>query len=255
MPAHKSVPKTSAKAAASQNNGSRPRGRPRREIDLEAVADTAARLFNEQGYDAVSIEAVAEELSVSRATLYRTVPAKEDLLGMVLERSTAEVHLLAETVLADSTDPREALFGLIRVQVHAAIRMRNYLSVFFGGTGLPPDTYARWRKWAREYEELWVQAVRQAMDADVLEPGDPKLTARLLLGMIMWISRWYSPSQNLTGDEIADAAIKLVRRGTLSGATPTESEPAGSMDSAPRPDGSTQVGPWGFAPPLFSDRP
>jgi AcrR family transcriptional regulator len=210
--------------------GRRPRGRPRREIDLKAVVDAAAQLFNEKGYDAVSIEAVAERLTVSRATLYRTVPTKEELLGMVLERSTADVRQLALDALARAADPQEALFGLIRMQVDAAIRLRDYLSVFFGGAGLPPDIYARWRVWAREYETLWVRAVGQAMDTGVLEVGDPKLTARLLLGMILWISRWYHPSQNLTADDITDAAIKLIRR-----AVPTDAWPMSVL------------------PPVFSD--
>ncbi|WP_084531393.1 TetR/AcrR family transcriptional regulator [Nocardia miyunensis] len=234
MPARKNAQETAAQAPAPRANGARPRGRPRREIDLTAVADVAAKLFNEQGYDAVSIEAVAEELSVSRATLYRTVPTKEDLLGMVLESSTAEVHQLAIEALEAAADPSEALFGLIRMQIAAAIRLRDYLSVFFGGAGLPPDTYARWRVWARDYEDLWVQAVSQAMDAGVLEPDDPKLTTRLMLGMIMWICRWYHPSQNVSADEIADSAIKLIRRASA----PNAEEPA----------------PWVPLPPVFSDR-
>jgi AcrR family transcriptional regulator len=234
VPARKNLLETATEAAASRTNGSRPRGRPRRDIDLTAVSDVAAQLFNEKGYDAVSIEAVAEALSVSRATLYRTVPTKEDLLGMVLERSIAEVRQLALDVLSRTSDRREALFGLIRMQVDAAIRLRDYLSVFFGGAGLPPDTYARWRTWAREYEDLWVQTVGEAMDAGVLDTADPKVTARLLLGMIMWISRWYHPVQGLTADEIADAAIKLVRH-----------------DSAPN---SMTPAPWMPTPPVFSDR-
>jgi AcrR family transcriptional regulator len=234
VPARKNALETATEAAVSRANGSRPRGRPRRDIDLSAVSDVAAQLFNEKGYDAVSVEAVAEALSVSRATLYRTVPTKEDLLGMVLERSIAEVHQLAVAALTNAADPREALFGLIRMQVDAAIRLRDYLSVFFGGAGLPPDTYARWQTWARDYEALWVQTVREAMDAGVLDSGDPKVTARLLLGMIMWISRWYHPSQHLTADEIADAAIKLIRHSSAADAAPAAA--------------------WIAAPPLFSDR-
>ncbi|MGQ4600632.1 TetR/AcrR family transcriptional regulator [Nocardia sp. R16R-3T] len=191
---------------------SRGRGRPRKQIDLSAVADAAALLFNEEGYDAVSIEAVAEELSVSRATLYRAVSTKEGLLGLLFERSTDDLYRTASDVLSSTKDPSEALFGLIRVQVHAAIRMRSYLSVFFGGAGLPPDAYARWRKWSRKYEAVWAKAVRQAMDAGVLEPGDPKVTTRLLLGMVIWVSRWYNPALDTTPDQIADEAIRLIRR-------------------------------------------
>jgi AcrR family transcriptional regulator len=189
---------------------SRSRGRPKKEIDLDAAADAAAALFAEGGYDAVSIEAVAERLAVSRATLYRTVPSKEDLLGILFERTTSELYATARALVEETPDPAEALFGLVRVHVAAAIRMRRYLAVFFGGAGLPPEVYARWQRWSRDYEKLWLKVVQQAMAAGVLEAGEPKLTTRLLLGMVIWVSRWYRPSERLTADDIADEVIKLI---------------------------------------------
>lgn len=67
-------------------SGGRTRGRPRFEIDRDAVADAVAGLFRERGYETVSIVGTAQRLAVSRATPYRTVPTKEDLLGILLDR-------------------------------------------------------------------------------------------------------------------------------------------------------------------------
>jgi AcrR family transcriptional regulator len=212
MPPRKESARSDDGRAATLPAQSRPRGRPRKEIDLDAVADAAAALFAEGGHDAVSIEAVAEKLSVSRATLYRTVPTKEDLLGILFERSTSELYETAQGVVAGAADPAEALSGLIRVHVEAAIRMRRYMAVFFGGAGLPPDVFAGWQRWSRNYEKLWQKVVRQAMDAGVLAAGDPKVATRLMLGMVIWVSRWYRPSERLTADEIADVAVHLIGR-------------------------------------------
>ncbi|KAA9160504.1 TetR/AcrR family transcriptional regulator [Amycolatopsis acidicola] len=210
MPPRKETTRSGEGRAAAAAAQSRPRGRPRKEIDLDEVADAAATLFLEGGYDAVSIEAAAEKLAVSRATLYRTVPTKEDLLGILFERSTSELYETARALVARTSDPAEALCGLIRVHVSAAIKMRRYLAVFFGGAGLPPEVYARWQRWSRNYERLWLKVVRQAMKAGVLEPGEPKVTTRLLLGMVIWVSRWYRPADRISEDEIAEAAIRLV---------------------------------------------
>jgi AcrR family transcriptional regulator len=190
---------------------SRPRGRPRKEIDLKAVAEAVAVLFAEGGYDAVSIEAVAERLAISRATLYRTVPTKEELLGILFEQSTSELYGGARRLIASTSDPADALFGLIRLHVTAAIDMRHYLTVFFGGADLPPEVYFRWRRWSHDYEKLWVKVVRQAMKAGVIASAKPQLTTRLLLGMVIWVSRWYRPSEGLTADEIAEEVMRLVR--------------------------------------------
>jgi AcrR family transcriptional regulator len=191
--------------------GVRPRGRPRREIDPGAVADAVAELFEEGGFDAVSINSAAEKLEVSRATLYRTVPTKEDLLGILFERSTRELTENAEGIIGRASEPREELYALVRLQVGAAVRMRRHLPVFFGGAGLPPDVFGRWHDWSRRYEALWTAVVTRAMGAGVLEKADPVVTTRLLLGMCIWVSRWYRPGEPYRTEDIAEAAIKLLR--------------------------------------------
>lgn len=189
----------------------RPRGRPRLAIDRDAVADAVAELFAEGGYDAVSIVDTAQKLSVSRATLYRTVPTKEDLLGILFERSTREVTKNAKAAIADAPDSREQLIRLIRLQSDAAVRMRNYMPVFFGGGTLPRDVVNRWHTWSRQYEKLWVKVVAANMADGNLEKDDPVVATRLILGMIIWVSRWYRPTESITPEQIAEAAIRLVR--------------------------------------------
>jgi len=194
-----------------QPEGTRPRGRPRLEIDPDAVADAVAELFAEGGIEAVSILDAAEKLSVSRATLYRTVPTKEHLLGILFERSTGELTKASKAGLKETDDPAERLLVLVRLQVDAAIRMRRYMPVFFGGGDLPPEVFERWHKWSREFENIWVGVVKENMEAGLLPQGDPVVTARLLLGSLIWVSRWYRPSDKQSPESIAQAAVDLVQ--------------------------------------------
>lgn len=191
-------------------------GRPRKAISMEEVANVAAALFSEGGYDAISIEAVAERLSVSRATLYRNVPSKEHLLGIVLERYTTDLGHRAEEFLAHEQDPGEALIGLIRIQVDAAIRTKEYFAVVAGGTGVHSSAYKRWQRWSHDYESLWHGTVQRAMDAGILSPADPVVSTRLILGMLIWVSRWYRDTENYTTEQIADVAIGLIFSGKAS---------------------------------------
>lgn len=191
----------------------RPRGRPRLDIDLDAVADVVAELFAEGGMERVSIHEVADKLSVSRATLYRTVPTKDDLLSVLFDRSTKELLASARAVLEELDDPRERLDALIRLQVGGAIRMRGYMPVFFGGGGLSPEAYERWRQFSRDFEDVWIRVVQSNIDSGDLQAADARVAARLMLGSCIWVSRWYRPDGPYDEASIADTAVTLLRQG------------------------------------------
>jgi AcrR family transcriptional regulator len=189
----------------------RRRGRPRREIDPERVADVVQELFAKHGYAAVSIDRTAKEMQVSRATLYRTVPSKEHLLALLFERMTTELSDAADRIAHDTElTPRERLLGLMGAQIEAALTQREFLFVLFGGGWLPPRFYQRWLRWQERYERIWRDAVTDALASGDLHGDDPVLTTRLLLGMTIWVSRWYKPSEKYTAAQIAEAAERLL---------------------------------------------
>lgn len=72
----------------------------------QTVSDTAIRLFLEKGFDAVSVAEVAAAAEISKPTLFRYFPAKEDL---VLYRFADHEGEAAGIVRQGSASPVEAL--------------------------------------------------------------------------------------------------------------------------------------------------
>jgi hypothetical protein len=136
-------------------------------------------------------------------------------MGILLERTTQELHRSAKALVKEHRNSADELPALVRLHVAAAIESRDHMAaVFFGASGLPPEVHARWRKFRRAYEQLWVGVVNRAMDSGVLPPSDPVLTTRLLLGMVIWVSRWYQPREQYNAGQIAEAVVALVRHDT-----------------------------------------
>jgi AcrR family transcriptional regulator len=178
-------------------------------IDESELLDAAERLLADGGIESVTIERAAAELGVSRATLYRSVGSKEQLLGRLFRRMTDELITKALVVVReDGRSARERLDALIRLQISAAIRTREYLFVFFGREWLEDEVYQDWRRFTREYEKLWEGVVADAITEGSLPVRDPKIATRLMIGMLIWTSRWYRPG--VDEDELAAEAIRLL---------------------------------------------
>ncbi|MEU4652401.1 TetR family transcriptional regulator [Streptomyces sp. NPDC023723] len=71
----------------------------------QVLSDTAVRLFLERGFDAVSVAEVAAAAEVSKPTLFRYFPAKEDLVLYRIADHEGE----AARVAAEGPDPVAAL--------------------------------------------------------------------------------------------------------------------------------------------------
>lgn len=91
-------------ASRSQRAGPK-KGGKRRPLTLEAIVDTAVRIADEEGLDAVSIRRVAAELDARPMSLYDHIPSKDDLISEMANKVVAEV--LLERPIPD--DWREAL--------------------------------------------------------------------------------------------------------------------------------------------------
>src|SRR5947209_20203724 len=77
-----------------ESTETRERRRPGARMDPEAdrlILETAHRLLREQGYDRLTIDAVAREAGVARTTIYRRYRDKADLVSAAVETLRAPV--------------------------------------------------------------------------------------------------------------------------------------------------------------------
>lgn len=77
----------------------------------DALFDTAARLFYEQGYRATGVDTIAAESGIGKMTLYRHYPSKDDLIVAYLERTDREFWEHWEASTAEAGTPRDKLIA------------------------------------------------------------------------------------------------------------------------------------------------
>ena len=182
----------------------------------EAILQAAADCFGEQGYRATTLETIAERLGISRVTLYRYCPSKEELLIRVFERSIAIFQRDLRQICTQPIPPEEKLRQIIRHQVRLMADHRNFLTVFFSEeSSLPEDIAERARTERRVYDELIEGVIAEGVETGRLAPLPAKLVSFAILGMCNWLYQWYQPDGPLSSDEVARNFIQLVEQGYL----------------------------------------
>ena len=180
------------------------------------ICRTAAQLFRDRGFDATSVSDVARALGMTKAGLYHYFESKEALLFEImtygLDRVRDEVLVPARAV----RDPEERLYQI--VTRHACIATQGRGAVTHLGDeirALPPAARRQLEERMRKYVELVRDTLVELKVAGRLRDVDPTVAAFSLIGMILWLPRWFRQGGRLTQQQVAKEMAKLALGGLL----------------------------------------
>ena len=196
---------------AATAEGAQPRrGRGRPGYDLESVLQAAVEVFNERGYDGASMEDLSRRLGIAKSAIYHHVSGKEELLRMALDRALDGWAEAAECARELDAPAIERLEMLVRGTVAVLETRLPYVTLLLrvrGNTDVERAALERRRSFDRLVASLVEEAER---DGDVRADLDPKVTARLLSGMINSVVEWYRPGSRQAGRvSLADAVCAM----------------------------------------------
>ena len=186
---------------------------------LDEIYRTAAEIIFEKGFDATSMNDIAEAVGMTKAGVYHYIPGKKDLLFALM--SYALDHLDQDVIV-----PARAIADA-ETRLHFIIK--NHVKLITGENGdkgnglisiltdeLAGLTKAHRRKIIERKRE-YLDLVRTTMDelkaAGKLQDLDTTVCAFTIFGTVMWLARWYRPGGRLKGAQIADEITKIATSG------------------------------------------
>lgn len=171
----------------------------------------AVGLFNEQGYDATSVSALAAELGLSKAALYHHFSSKEEVLEVAV--GAALDGLEGVLVSATATNPGERLAEVLQGAVRVLVDQLPAVTLLLRVRGNSVvERHALERR--RAFDQAVTEIVRAAQsDGAVRTDVDASVATRLLFGMVNSLVEWYRPG----GPEDADALARDVLTVALDG--------------------------------------
>ena len=162
------------------------RRQPRMPIEVrrQQVLDAALRLIIEDGYGAVTMEAVAREANLAKPVVYNAYPGRTALLSALLEREERQAfRTLVEAIRPTDGDPAAALLGWLRGVAEAIAAAPSAWRLMLLPAGETPDVVRqrveRGRAVALEQARVFTRSLLAQRPA--LESLDEELTAHALL--------------------------------------------------------------------------
>ena len=187
---------------------------------VESLLSVAVEVFNVRGYDGTSMEDLAKAAGITKSSIYHHFSGKEELLRMSVTRALDGLFAVFDEPAAREGAAVARLEHVVRRTCLELVSNLPHVTLLLrvrGNTAAERDALTR----RREFDHRVAGLVAEAIAEGDLRPGlDPRLTARLVFGLVNSISEWYHPQSEEPEAQVAatlaDAVAGLVFDGLRS---------------------------------------
>ncbi|MEI8145662.1 MAG: TetR/AcrR family transcriptional regulator [Alphaproteobacteria bacterium] len=210
------TPHSPADRGAETGHGHDRRNQDRRR---EEVLAAAAECFMRRGYEATSMDHVAEALGATKGRVYHHFRSKPDLFFAVYRRAM-DINMQAVAPHAEGPGTgRERLTRMAEAHTLAMMESQPFQRTLtmgadlwrFGGAQEHAATLDDLIALRHIYEGLFRGVVDQGLADGSLAVPDAPLAVKTLLGALNWVTVWYSKRPNETRAQRLELAEILTR--------------------------------------------
>lgn len=183
---------------------------------LAEVYRTAAQIILRKGYDATSINDIANALGMTKAGLYHYINGKKELLFDIMNFGLDELDAEVAVPASAIADPSARLRFIIATHAQLVTRGQGAITILVDEiTALSPAQNRMITRRKREYFDSLRNVLNELKSAGKLHDVDTTAATFSLLGMISWLSRWFRQDGSLTQEQVAEQIVKIALNGLM----------------------------------------
>ncbi|MFG1302946.1 TetR/AcrR family transcriptional regulator [Xanthobacter autotrophicus] len=183
----------------------------------DRIRDTAALLFSERGYEAVSMRDICAAAGVSKGAVYHHFLSKEDLLSAIITDALTALLAHIEGSIHDRPPGAAQLRGFIVSQAEFFERNAPHFRVAtarFDAVGTVASQ-ADIKALRERYVTILRRVIEDGIAGGEFAAVDVLAASRMVLAILYWLGRWYRPGGSLRATEIAAEHADMMLNGVL----------------------------------------
>ncbi|GAB3465941.1 TetR/AcrR family transcriptional regulator [Actinophytocola sediminis] len=192
--------------------------RAQRERQMIAVAE---EIFAERGYQASSMDEIAERVGVSKPMLYEYFGSKEGLLVACIRQARAELLSMTMAAVDGVTSAQDALHRGLVAFFHFIDSHRRSWALLRQEAAVAGQTAMDEVEAVRQ-QQTEVNATLFGSYLPAVPPRELEAYAEIVVGACERLAQWYVTREDVTAEDAAELIMRMVWHG-LAGASSTHS--------------------------------
>jgi AcrR family transcriptional regulator len=188
----------------------------RKEDRADQIYRIAAEIMCQKGYEATSMNDIADAVGLTKAGIYHYIRGKEHLLFEIM---TYAMDMVDQDVIKPAkavADAEERLRTIVSRHSKRILEVGGAVTILLEETSaLTPPHRRTVRARKRAYFDLVRETLENLQAEGKLRAVNPTVAAFSLFGQILWISRWYRRDGTVAATDAAQDILEIAVNGVL----------------------------------------
>jgi len=180
---------------------------PTNNLRVRRILEQSARLICQYGFEATSMQQIADACGLTKAGIYHYVKTKEGLLVAIMHYG---MDLFEEEVyrqVVNIQDPVERLRMTMIRNIKLTLSRKEVAIILNENRAMSRSALRDLNVRRRQYVTLLESAFREAIERRQIRPIDPTVAAFSFLGITLWTPNLYRADGRLSMQQLAETAF------------------------------------------------
>lgn len=182
-------------------------------MDKADIINTALKLFHQKGYNATSMEDIADELGIKKASLYYHIKGKQELLYEMIESIGLKLLEKIDEIESSEQSAYEKLERFFFTYTLACLNNIEYTAIIHDEIkALDIEQKKVIEKIQEDFLNVFRQTINEGIKQGFIVDLDVNILTHVALGTCTWGYKWFKQGKKYSPEEMAAIICSMVMK-------------------------------------------
>ncbi|MEM5565975.1 TetR/AcrR family transcriptional regulator [Psychroserpens sp. AS72] len=180
------------------------------ETRKEEIINTAAKLFKEKGYSAVTMRDLATAMGMKAASLYNHINSKQDILKAIIISIAEEFTNGMTTIINSEVSNIDKLKKIVALHVNITSRNTNGMASLNNDWMHLEDQLEYYLQLRDEYETNFLNVIKKGISSSEIRQSNPEIIMFSMLTTLRSLYLWIPKKEDLNANDLAKSLSEVL---------------------------------------------
>lgn len=193
--------------------GRGPRSKKARETKRLLLLQTAARMFNERGFENTTLTDIANSLGITKPSLYYYVKNKEAIFLGIFEITREELLRVMHEAQQNHLMGLDQLKAFMTTYINLSTSDLGKCVIGMNSTVLSDESARALERTKRQIDSALREILRRGVEDGTLATRSPEIAATAIFGAMNWLAIWHKLGKKVDQENIKEIYLETFLQG------------------------------------------